>query len=168
MWFRQTTGEYRSGVGDSNRSEFRALAHTGAPIGLLAFDTDTDADATDAEAVGWVALAPRGDYSRLERAQVARPIDPDEDLTGVWSVTCFFVHRKARGGGVAAQLLDAAVRWAADRGARTVEGYPVDTDGERRTSSDLYHGTLRMFVDAGFELVDRRGTRRALVRRTVP
>lgn len=32
-------------------------------------------------------------------------------------------------------------------------------------SGDLYHGTLEMFLAAGFELLDRRGTRRALVRK---
>lgn len=55
--------------------------------------------------------------------------------------------------------------FAFDRGARVVEGFPVDTAGRRLGSGELYHGTLAMFTDAGFELVERRGTRRALVRR---
>jgi GNAT superfamily N-acetyltransferase len=82
-------------------------------------------------------------------------------------VTCFFVHRTARGRGLAATLLDAAVDYARSHGAVAVEGHPVDTEGQRRGSADLYHGTLAMFLAAGFDLVDRRGTRRALVRRTL-
>jgi len=62
-------------------------------------------------------------------------------------------------------LLDAAVEYAKARGARAVEGYPVDTGGEKANSGDLYHGTLSLFLDAGFELVERRGKRRALVSR---
>src|SRR5439155_24241959 len=97
----------------------------------------------------------------------ARPVDPDEDLSGVWSVTCFFVHRTARRSGVGKLLLDEAVRYAAKGGARTVEGYPVDTKGAKKSSSELYHGTLSQFTDAGFTVVERRGVRRALVRKEV-
>jgi hypothetical protein len=57
------------------------------------------------------------------------------------------------------------VDFARERGARVVEGYPMDTEGARRSAGDLYHGTLEMFLTAGFTLVERRGTRRALVRR---
>lgn len=85
-----------------------------------------------------------------------------------WSVTCFFVHRSARGQGLARTLVDAAVDYARDRGARVVEGHPVDTEGQKRVSGDLYHGTLDMFLSAGFTLVERRGTRRALVRKEIP
>src|SRR3712207_7596042 len=46
------------------------------------------------------------------------------------------------------------------------EGYPVDTNGLKVGSGELYHGTLSMFLDAGFTLVERRGTRRALDRKS--
>ncbi len=82
-------------------------------------------------------------------------------------MTCFFVHRRARRQGLAATLLSSAVDFAAARGATAVEGHPVDTEGVRRSSGDLYHGTLEMFRAAGFALVDRRGTRRALVRKEI-
>ena len=55
--------------------------------------------------------------------------------------------------------------YAAEHGARCVEGYPTDTQGERKQVSTLYHGTLAMFLDGGFELIGRRGINRALVRR---
>lgn len=64
---------------------------------------------------------------------------------------------------MSAELLRAAVGYAAEHGADVVEGYPVEPDGHR--AADLYHGTVRMFTDAGFELVERRGPARALVRR---
>jgi hypothetical protein len=115
--------------------------------------------------VGWVAVAPRPVYVRLERSPIARPVDRSEGLSDVWSVTCFFIQRTTRSSGLAASLLDEAVRFAFDRGARVVEGYPVDTEGQRRSSGDLYHGTLSQFVAAGFDVIERRGVRRALVRK---
>lgn len=93
----------------------------------------------------------------------------NKTVGGCWC--CWFLRPAkevdARRRGLAAALLEAAVDWARKRGAVSVEGHPVDTEGERRGSGDLYHGTLAMFLSAGFDLVDRRGTRRALVRRAL-
>jgi hypothetical protein len=47
-----------------------------------------------------------------------------------------------------------------------VEAYPIDTAGGKRSSADLYTGTLAMFERAGFEEVARRGGR-PIVRRAV-
>jgi GNAT superfamily N-acetyltransferase len=152
-WFMQT---HRALDDNDNREVLRA--RLGSPIGLLAV--------SEGRPVGWVAVAPRAAYSRLAKSKVTAPVDPD--LTDVWSVTCFFVHRDARRQGVTRTLLDAAVRYAADNGARALEGYPVDTEGEHRGSGDLYHGTLSLFTNAGFDLLERRGTRRALVRLALP
>nr|CEL22141.1 GCN5-related N-acetyltransferase [Kibdelosporangium sp. MJ126-NF4] len=159
MFFRLPNADFRQGCGEGNWQAAQDLARSDEPVGLLAMEND--------DAVGWVAVAPRAVYRRLERSVVAAPPDPDEDLTGVWSVTCFFIHRTARGRGVGAALLDAAVRYATKNGAATVEAYPVDTKGAKTSSGDLYHGTLSMFLDAGFMLVERRGVHRALVRKPV-
>lgn len=159
MFFRLPGPDFRTGAYEPNRAALRELAASDEPVGLLAFDGD--------EAVGWVAVAPRPVYRRLQKSTVAKPVNPDEDLSGVWSVTCFFIHRGARRSGVSRLLLEAAVRFAADRGARVVEGYPVDTKGERKTSAELYHGTLAVFQAAGFAVVEPRGVRRALVRKEV-
>jgi GNAT superfamily N-acetyltransferase len=158
MWFRRTATEFKRNKGDANRAALGELVESGEPVGLLAMDAA-------GRALGWVAVAPRLAHIRLDRSAVAAPPDPREDLSDVWSVTCFFVHRTARGAGITSALLDAAVAYAAEHGARCVEGYPTDTQGERKQVSTLYHGTLAMFLDAGFELIGRRGINRALVRR---
>ncbi|RAS68992.1 acetyltransferase (GNAT) family protein [Lentzea atacamensis] len=151
-WFMQTNAEMKA---NDNREVLRA--RLGSPIGLLAVD--------GAEAVGWVAVAPRASYSRLARSKITAPIS--DDISGVWSVTCFYVRRSARGKGVTSLLLDSAVQHAADAGAKSVEGYPIDTEGRSLQAGELYHGRLAMFLDAGFQLVERRGTRRALVSRAL-
>lgn len=149
-WFMRPHREVEAGWGEGNKAYLREKV--GTPLGLLAIDD---------EPLGWVAVAPRPTYPRLATSKITlSDAGPD-----TWSVTCFFVHRNARRQGLAATLLDAAVDYAAKHGAVAVEGHPVDTEGQKRGSGDLYHGTLAMFEAAGFELVDRRGTRRALVRR---
>ncbi|WP_053718903.1 GNAT family N-acetyltransferase [Saccharothrix sp. NRRL B-16348] len=154
-WFFQTNAEMRANGSAGNKELLRSRVRSGVPVGLVATGDDD-------RPVGWVAVAPRLGYARLARTKVAAPVD--DDLTDVWSVTCFFIHRTARRRGVGAVLLEHAVRYARAHGARSVEGYPVDTGGAKKGSGDLYHGTLGMFTDAGFELVERRGANRALVR----
>jgi GNAT superfamily N-acetyltransferase len=106
----------------------------------------------DGEAVGWVSLAPREEFERLEHSTVLRRIDDKP----VWSIVCFVVGRRARGQGVASALLKAAVDYARDHGATLLEGYPVDTGDRRVPAANAYHGTLSMFERAGFRVVERR------------
>jgi len=152
VWFMRGAAEVDANWGAGNKAFLYEKVRAAEPLGVLALDDDRP--------LGWVAVAPRTTYPRLDRSKVTASDVPD-----AWSVTCFFVHRDARGRGLARTLLDAGVDFARERGARVVEGHPVDTEGARKVSGDLYHGTLDMFRAAGFSLVARRGTRRALVRK---
>ncbi len=107
----------------------------------------------EGEAVGWVSLAPREDFERLEHSTLLGRVDDRP----VWSIVCFVVARRARGQGVAEAMLSAAVDYARDHGATLLEAYPVDTSGGQRVSAaSAYHGTLGMFERAGFSVVERR------------
>jgi GNAT superfamily N-acetyltransferase len=107
----------------------------------------------DGEVVGWVSVGPREDYERLVHSKVLAPIDDKP----VWSIVCFVVGRRARGQGVANALLDAAVDYARDHGASTLEAYPVDTtEGRRIPSAEVFKGTVSMYERAGFKVVERR------------
>lgn len=146
--FRLRGIDFHNSTGASNRKVLeRAVATTAkekrAP-GLIAY--------RDGEAIGWVSLGPRDDYQRLQHSKILAPIDDKP----VWSIVCFVVGRKARGQGVASVLLDAAVDYAREHGATLLEGYPVETDGTRIPSANVYKGTLGMFERAGFEVVERR------------
>jgi GNAT superfamily N-acetyltransferase len=103
-------------------------------------------------AVGWVSLAPREEFERLEHSTVLRRVDDRP----VWSIVCFVVGRKARGQGVASALLDAAVAYAREHGATLLEAYPIETGERRVPAANAYHGTLSMFERAGFRVVERR------------
>ena len=95
------------------RARLQAQATSAEPPGLVAFDGD--------RAVGWVSLGPRTGFERIVRSRVI----PKVDELPVWSVVCFAVSASARGRGVARALLDAAVAFAAERGAAALEAYPV-------------------------------------------
>ncbi|HEX9336502.1 MAG TPA: GNAT family N-acetyltransferase [Pseudonocardiaceae bacterium] len=158
-WFLQSPKQMGANGSEANRELLHDRVRTGVPTGLLAV-------ADSGAPIGWIAVAPWPTYPRLATAKASKKIDPAEDMTDVWSVTCLFVHRRARRSGVTGGLLSAAVDYAAGRGARALEGYPVDTSGEKHNAGSLYHGTLSGFLAAGFHEVDRRG-KQVLVRRTV-
>ena len=106
----------------------------------------------DGEAIGWVSLAPREDFERLEHSTVLARVDEKP----VWSIVCFVVGRRARGQGVAKALLAAAIEYARDHGATLLEAYPADAAPVASRRANAYMGTLSMFERAGFKEVERR------------
>ncbi len=113
----------------------------------------------DGEPVGWCAVAPRADHPRLLRDFRVPWLGRTEDKTDptVWAVTCFVTRAGYRRRGIGRALARATVDFARTRGARAVEGYPDLIDGGSV-------GTLAMFTTAGYAVVSRPGTRRAVVR----
>jgi GNAT superfamily N-acetyltransferase len=144
QYYRVRGLRWSNSTAGGNRERLATLAREGPPPGLLAYDGD--------RAVGWVSLAPRPAYDRLTHARLLAPVDDKP----VWSIVCFVVSRTARGRGVARALLDGAVAWAKRQGATTLEAYPSDVKGRKVPAANLYHGSLTMFEDAGFEVVARR------------
>lgn len=157
QFFHLRNAEWNATRVADRRSALRAQVCAGdRPPGLLAY--------AGAEAVGWCQVGPKDSYARLATARVSSPPKGTADPDGVWAVTCFVVPVARRGRGVASALLAGAVDHARACGAAVVEGYPVDTDGERHSSSALYHGTVTMFAGAGFVEVRRPSPTRAVMR----
>lgn len=155
MWWRQTAAEYDRDHGARNRASMRRLVEEGRTPGLLAY--------RDGEPAGWVSLAPREEFGRIERSRMLGPVDDRP----VWAVVCFYIHPRHRQAGVGTALLEAAVAFARDRGARWIEGYPVDVTEGPRPSAGLFTGTLPMFEEAGFHEVARRRPGRPIVRKRI-
>ena len=97
-------------------------------------------------------VAPRETLPRVLNSRVLRPSD---DAPACWAVVCFYVLRSERRGGVAAELLEAVLAFAAERAA-AVEGYPKDTEGAKRHANEMFVGSMSMFAEAGFTEAARR------------
>jgi len=154
-WNRLTHAEFRTATPGQRRNRMRSIVRRETPPGLLAYD--------GAVAVGWVAVAPRTVYRRLETSRVLAPVD----AAPVWSVTCFFVARTHRARGLTVALLEAACAFAASHGARRIEGYPVDPRGRAQPPAFVWPGLPSAFAAAGFHEVARRSPGRPIVRRVL-
>jgi GNAT superfamily N-acetyltransferase len=105
-------------------------------------------------------VAPRKAYPALERSRVLKPVDDQP----VWSVTCFYIPRALRRSGLTTILLRAAVEYAGKRGARIVEGYPIDPQSGNMPDAFAWTGLVSAFRKAGFKEVARRSAGRPVMR----
>lgn len=153
LFWRLPGPEFRAAAGAGNRDRLRDLVTGGAEPAVLAYDGDRP--------VGRVAVAPRPEHRRLERSRLRAGMSGDPD---VWIVSCFYLARDARGIGLPATLLNAAVDHAAAHGARAVEGFPRDT-ATRIQRAELYVGWPSLFTEAGFHEKSRPLPNRPIMRR---
>lgn len=155
MWWKLRRSKYEKQKGPGNKRAFRKLVTNGMPTGVLAYSAG--------KPVGWCAVAPREAYPVLARSRVLKPVDDEP----VWSVTCFYILRGWRRTGLTAELLQAAAKYAAKRGARIVEGYPLDPKSSKTPDAFAWTGFASAFRKAGFEEVARRSAGRPIMRRVV-
>lgn len=148
---RRTVWEQRKGAG--NKRALKKLVMSGDVPGLLAY--------AGREPVGWISLGPREAFPVLANSRVLAPVDGEP----VWSVVCFFIARPWRRKGVSVALLQAASELARKRGARLLEGYPVEPRDGATPDAFAWTGLSRAFARAGFHEVARRSDTRPIMRR---
>ncbi len=137
---RKTEGHERTGLTKAER--MAALCDRELAPGVIVYEDD--------EPVAWAAVAPREHTTFAYNEKFPR-IDPGQD--DIWSLWCIRVRSGFRGRGFARTALDAAVEFAAGRGAAIVEAYPLDSAGRRVALGASYAGTRAMFERAGFAYV---------------
>ena len=153
MWWRIRRPEYEKLKGNGNRKALKKLVTTGREPGILAYIDDKPA--------GWVCVGPRDDFPVLENSRLFKPIDDQK----VWSIVCFFTARPYRRTGMTNKLIAAAVEYAKRKGARILEGYPVDPKSNKMPDLFAYTGFSSAFRKAGFQEVIRRSESRPMMRK---
>lgn len=154
MYWRVANKEFEKHKGAGLKQKMKELVKKGVITGLIAYDKQLP--------IGWISVAPREDYPRMENARVIKRIDNKP----VWSVACIFLNKKYRNKGVSSQLLDAAVEYVKKNKGKIVEGYPHLP--EKKTSDAfVFMGLKSAFEKAGFKEVARPSDRRAIVRKYI-
>ena len=113
---------------------------------MLAFAEDTP--------IGWVALAPRKDYVRLNKSRLLSAVDDQP----VWVISCFVIHPDYRGQGLMEKMIAAACEYARSKKVTILEAFPLRIT-DKTKSSDLYVGVESSFLNQGFEVVANRNNR---------
>ena len=153
MLWRLTRKQFELQKGHGNKLAIKAIVDSGEVPGILAYH--------NTEATAWCALAPRSIYPALSRSRLLQPIDD----RACWSVACLFIEKSYRKKGVSTLLLQAAGEFAKSRGAKLLEGYPVEPKSEKDIPAAFaWTGVPKAFVRAGFTEIIRRSPTRPIMR----
>jgi GNAT superfamily N-acetyltransferase len=153
--YRLSSSEFNRLRGSERPDRLRALCDRTPAPGLVAYLEDT--------AVGWCSFGPRPAMERLMRSQTIPRLDPPD----TWCIVCFVVAPGARRRGVAQALLNATVAYARSHQAQAIEGYPIETNGQRVSGAFAYVGTVSMFERAGFHHLADTNARSAKLTRVI-
>ncbi len=153
MLWRKTKAEHDRDSGDANRAGIKSLAESELPPGLIAADGDRPA--------GWISVAPRANFIRLQTSRVLKPVDD----RAVWSVSCFLIAKDFRRRGLAVRLLEKACDFVVERGGEILEGYPIAPSKTPYPAAYAWTGFASVFEQAGFEEVARRAPTRPIMRK---
>jgi len=137
VWRNMSEGQ-RANKADKKAS-LKAYVDNGFPVGLLCYENSVP--------VAWCSIAPRESY---------RELSGYNSLTNVWSLVCFFIRKEYRQKGIARELIEQAILYAKNNGAKYVEAYPVDPE----SPSYRFMGFKPIFDNLGFDFKHMAGQRR--------
>ena len=155
MTFRLPTRIYNENKFDGNKKMMKKIVAEKRPVGLVA--------TIKGEPIGWIALAPREDFLKIENARTLKRIDDKP----VWSIPCFFVKKEFRRKGFSRLLVKGAIDYARKKKIKTLEAYPVTPYSDEMPDAFLWIGPLSAFTKNGFKIVQRNGKSKAIVRRDI-
>lgn len=152
MSFRLKKSVFEKQKGEGNKRAMKKLVSSGQPTGLLGIYKK--------ETIGWLALAPREDFVKLENSRVHKRIDDRP----VWSIPCFFIAKEFRRKGMSIALLKGAIQYAKKQKIKALEAYPTIPYSAKMPAAFAWIGILSSFEKSGFEIVDRTSKSRPMVR----
>ena len=149
MVFRPMPSAFRRSGSPAKKKALSDTVAANTPVGILAYDGD--------EPIAWCSIAPLETYSNLRTRSY---VSDGSDTEDVWSIACFYIRSTYRRQGLTTQLIKAAINYAKENGAKTIEAYPVDYD----SPSYSYMGRIGTFERLGFQEITMAGTRRHIMR----
>jgi GNAT superfamily N-acetyltransferase len=152
MYWRVKRQEFHQNYGENNRLAMEQIIESGVIPGILAYH--------QGQPVGWCSIAPREAFPVLDRSHTLKRVDDQP----VWSIVCFFISQPYRGKGISRALIDAAVAYAAENGARMIEAYPLIPKSAEIFPVEGYMGLVSTFENAGFQVVSQRSKRHPIMR----
>lgn len=134
-----------------NQEFKRQLVERGCAHAALVVDGD--------EAVAWAQF---GTVAELPNIHHRKQWEAETEQVPDYRITCLFVDRRYRKGGMAATAVRGALALIAAEGGGLVEAYPHDlaekkAAGKKISSSFLYNATRTMYERLGFTYVRPKG-----------
>ena len=150
-------------IEEHRERSMRGTARVGRrPVAQLMWTRDGQLLYEKGLAIGWVAVSPRTDVIRFEKAK-ASALEPGEKASKHYAITCFYVRPGHRKRGLMTDLAKAAIDYAKKKKAAALDVCPIDTD-KPLMWGEGFVGIVSVFRELGFKEVARRSPRRPLMR----
>ena len=152
MTHRLPKKEFEENKYAGNKTRLHQLVKKHEPVGFLAIYNQ--------QAIGWISMAPREQFARLEQSRVHKRIDDEK----VWSITCFFIKKEFRNQGLSLHLIEEAKAFARKNKIKVLEAYPVKPYAEKMPDAFAWTGIYSTFVKAGFVVVSEASKSKPMMR----
>jgi GNAT superfamily N-acetyltransferase len=152
MRWRLRREQFEEQKGERNRRALESGVAQGKITGIVGY--------LDGQPAAWCSVGPRDCFPGLAESDLLAPIDDQP----VWSITCLFVARAFRRAGLGDRLLVAAVEYAAQQGAKIIEGYPLAPGDQKMPLAAAWTGFESVFKRGGFVEKARRVPMRPIYR----
>ena len=152
MWWRLKRPEFEKQKGQGNKENMRQIVQAGEIPGIIAYH--------DQKPIAWCSVSPRETYPTLNRSRILKPVDQKP----VWSIVCFFIAKPYRKMGITAKLLKYVIEYCGEKGARILEGYPIEPKKPNMPDLFAWTGFVSAFREVGFKEVARRSETRPIMR----
>jgi len=134
--------QWKNRTPSENMDEALREIQEGHMKGFLAF--------SDGECVGWVNANKIEAYPRL-KGSIENYINSKQTA----GIVCFVIHPDYRGMGIARNLLKEAISQLKKQGYKSILAFPFSSPDAPQKA---YHGTLKMYLENGFKVLESRGT----------
>jgi len=155
MLFRLSSKDFIYNKYEGNKKLMHGIVAAGGPTGMMAIYGN--------KAVGWIALAPREDYIKIEKSRTLKRIDDKQ----VWSITCLFIKKEFRRMGLSQIMIRGVVEYAKKHNIQALEAYPVIPYPGKMPDAFLWVGVLSAFTSNEFTIVQQNGKSKTIVRKLI-
>jgi GNAT superfamily N-acetyltransferase len=116
--------------------QMRMLVASNEVYGLLAYRENA--------CVGWIAVDPMTELKGHDCQATGK--------SGEWSIHCLFVKEGHRGQGISGQLIQAAVKYAKENGAKLISAFPIPLENRDQFPEHEaeFSGRLSTYSKLGF------------------
>lgn len=154
-WFHQSKTVVRGDSQTNHDLKYRLINEGKSHAALVCLNN---------QAIAWCQYGPVNELPAIyHKSEVEKTGYQKPD----WRITCIFVDKDFRHQGVAKIAVEGALMLIKKRGGGLVESYPQDTNDEKVSSSFLYNATKSIFLDCGFEYIEKKGKNHVIVRKKV-
>ncbi len=138
-----------------NYSLKRQMVMKGDSRGLLIFKGD--------EVILSCQYGKADDFPRIDNMRRYKVVPQVPQRGELWRVSCFFVDRAHRSKNLTAYALHEVLEKISSLGGGIIEGFPV----KGRSGSESWFGSMKIFLENGFEIISDFGNNNVLVRKVI-